>query len=214
MIDLPPLDSINDDYGTNPLHAALAKAQAALTPALKDSTNPHFRNKYADLTSVWDACRKPLTDNGLCVTQTFETEDQVLVLVTTLRHIQGGTVLSRLPVVSKDPQNPQALGSSITYMRRYALASMVGVVADDDDGQSAARPSPAQPPTALAERAYDRERDIGVLRSILGSIDSLRSLEVTQKNALYMAIDTELVASKTPTSQLAEVVRKHVAKYL
>lgn len=146
---------------TNELSAALAKAQAAMQAAKFDKTNPHFKNKYASLTAVIDAIRKPLTDNGLSYTQATEIRDGGFVLVTTLRHASGQWVASEYPL----PQaaKPQELGSALTYARRYSLSAIACIAADEDDdaeaattsGQtastprakpSAVKPVPVQPP--------------------------------------------------------------------
>ncbi len=122
------------------LAAALAKVQAKLVPAPKDSENPFFKSKYADLVSVWDACRGPLTENGFSVTQLIKGDR----LDTYLLHSSGEYVVASCPILAKD-QSAQAMGSAITYARRYSLAAVVGVVADDDDGE-AAKGSPAPVP--------------------------------------------------------------------
>jgi hypothetical protein len=116
---------------------ALTKAQAAMKPALKDSRNPHFNSKYADLTSVWDAIRTPLTDNGLSVLQLVGTnEAEKTTLTTRLLHVSGEWIESTwaIPIGKQDPQG---LGSALSYARRYALAAAVGVVQDDDDANAA-----------------------------------------------------------------------------
>lgn len=118
------------------LAAALSKAQADITGALKDSSNPFFKSKYADLASCWDACRKQLAGNGLCVIQTTGMTDAGVVLVTTLAHSSGEWIAGVLPVVTKD-NGPQAQGSGITYARRYALAAIVGLAQIDDDAEAA-----------------------------------------------------------------------------
>ena len=121
----------------NELVTALSKAQGEITPAVKDSLNPHFKSKYADLGSVWDACRLPLTKNGLAVIQTTELIQDRLTVITTLAHSSGQWMKSHLPVLSAT-NTPQALGSALTYMRRYALSAITGVApGDDDDGQAA-----------------------------------------------------------------------------
>lgn len=118
------------------LATALAKAQAMMKPALKDSTNPHFKSKYADLTSIWEACRDALTKNGLSVAQVTEFDGDLCWIKTILLHSSGEVLEGRYPL--RPVQNtPQGMGSAISYARRYALAAMVGVVADDDDGQAA-----------------------------------------------------------------------------
>lgn len=118
------------------LAAALSKAQASITGALKDSANPFFKSKYADLASCWDACRKQLTDNGLSVIQTTDIVADTVVVRTTLAHSSGQWVSGILPVKGKD-DGPQAQGSGITYARRYALAAIVGLAQIDDDAEAA-----------------------------------------------------------------------------
>lgn len=115
---------------------ALSKAQAIMEGAMKDSSNPFFKAKYADLSSVWEACRDPLTKNGLSVTQVMQHIDSQSFLVSILGHSSGQWIKSMIPV---NPAKPdiQALGSAITYCRRYALAALVGVCPEDDDGEKA-----------------------------------------------------------------------------
>lgn len=125
------------------LAKALTAAQAQITNARADSTNPHFRSKYADLASCWDACRRALTDNKLSIVQSPETEGSRLHLTTTLLHESGEWMSSTLSLTSKQ-DTPQAIGSALTYARRYALAAMVGIAQDDDDGNSASKPDPFQ----------------------------------------------------------------------
>ncbi len=131
--------------------AALAKAQAKIKGAIKDSSNPYFKSSYADLASVWDACNEQLTANGLSITQTMKLHEgdseitetaekkvvkkqKQLMLITTLLHASGEFIRSEYPIkpVKNDPQSH---GSAITYARRYCLAAIAGVCAlDDDDG--------------------------------------------------------------------------------
>jgi hypothetical protein len=120
------------------LAAALSKAQADITGALKDSANPFFKSKYADLASCWDACRKQLAANNLCVIQTTDLDDLTnqTVLKTILAHSSGEWVKSITPILTKD-NSPQAQGSGITYARRYALAAIVGLAQIDDDAEAA-----------------------------------------------------------------------------
>jgi hypothetical protein len=117
------------------LAEALSKAQGAMSGALKDSTNPFFKSRYADLESVWSACRKPLSDNGLAIIQTTDYTEGVRI-ITTLVHSSGEWVQGVLPIMAKD-ETPQGIGSAITYARRYALAAIVGVYQTDDDAEAA-----------------------------------------------------------------------------
>ena len=120
----------------NELALALSKAQASITGALKDSANPFFKRKYADLASCWDACRRQLTDNGLCVIQTTDVVGEMVVVRTTLAHSSGQWVSGILPVKAKD-DGPQAQGSGVSYSRRYALCAIVGLAQIDDDAEAA-----------------------------------------------------------------------------
>ena len=133
------------------LAEALSKAQGAMTNAAMDGKNPAFKragqdSRYATLTAVWDACRKPLADNGLAVVQAFRVDESgMLLLVTKLVHTSGEWMVSEYPVTPTQ-NTPQGLGSAVTYARRYTLSSLVGVVADDDDDGNAAsgQQAPAQ----------------------------------------------------------------------
>jgi hypothetical protein len=129
-------------HGIAELAAALTKAQAAHLAAVKDTNNPFHKSKYADLASVWEAIRQPLTDNGLSVAQ-FPCEAPAghVGLLTILMHTSGQMMSERFYMPVKDPTNPQAVGSALTYARRYALAAVVGVSPEDDDGNGAMAPA-------------------------------------------------------------------------
>jgi len=119
------------------LAEALSKAQGMMKGAVKDSENPFFRAAYADLASVWDACREPLSKNGLSVTQTTRIADNgEPVIITTLLHSSGEWMSGEL-LVKPVKNDPQSVGSAITYGRRYALSAIVGIAPEDDDGEKA-----------------------------------------------------------------------------
>lgn len=120
------------------LAKSLAEVQASLAPAKKDSTNPFFNSTYADLSSVWESCRELLAKNGLSVIQGNSIgANNTVIVETILAHESGQWIQSELcmPLSKNDPQG---VGSAITYGRRYGLAAIVGIVADgDDDGNAA-----------------------------------------------------------------------------
>lgn len=132
------------------LAAALVKAQSEMKGAVKDTVNPFFKSKYADLGSVWEACHKALTDNGFSIVQAGAFHDGHFFLKTTLLHTSGES-LSGEYLIKPTKEDPQAYGSAWTYARRYSLASMVGVISEDDDGAAASEPAPARQ-SAPAER--------------------------------------------------------------
>ena len=132
------------------LNTALAKAQGELFAAKKDSINPHFKSKYADLASVWEACREALSSNGLSVTQMpAEFQNNIMTLVTRLSHSSGEWLEQTMTCPVGKP-DPQGIGSCLTYMRRYALAAVVGVYQDDDDANSASY-APKERPATLTD---------------------------------------------------------------
>jgi hypothetical protein len=116
---------------------ALFQFQGKLNKVTKSAINPHFKKTYADLNSILDACYPVLQECGLMVTQHPHGND----LVTTLIHAESGEYFqSFCPIKSKDETNPQAMGSGITYARRYALQSILCLSAEDDDGNAASTP--------------------------------------------------------------------------
>ena len=121
------------------LATALAKAQAAVTGAVKDTTNPHFNRKYADLASVWEAMRGPFTANGLSVVHLPGFTETTITLETILLHASGQWIKGTLAVpfeVEKGRNASQSIGSAITYMRRYVDAAIGAVCPEDDDGNA------------------------------------------------------------------------------
>lgn len=148
------------------LSKALTAVQSQLKPASKDSDNPFFKSKYADLNSVWDSARDLLTKNGLAVIQGNSVGlDNTVIVETILSHESGEWVQSELclPLAKRDPQG---VGSAVTYGRRYGLAAIVGIVADVDDdgnhasgnnngGQAAQKPV-VQPSTAKIDTMRER----------------------------------------------------------
>lgn len=115
---------------------ALHKAQGQIKAALKDSTNPHFRSKYADLSSVIEAVKPALQANGITFLQGVHDAVDGVAVETMLLHTSGEWISSvmRIPAVKQDAQG---YGSAITYGRRYGLQAMCGVPAEDDDGNAA-----------------------------------------------------------------------------
>ena len=132
-----PFMSLNASENLADLAAALCAVQGELKPAIKQADNPFFKSKYVDLPGVWEAIRPLLAKNGLSVVQTFTASADGPTIVTTLMHKSGQWVSSEL-FLKPAKSDPQGVGSAITYGRRYALAAMVGVVADEDDDGNAA----------------------------------------------------------------------------
>lgn len=128
-------DKISPEFAS-----AFIKAQGSIEGAKKGKENPHFRAKYADLASCWEACREALQNNGIGVLQ-FPSRSAAgyVGLTTALLYGPTGEMISQnAEVPFKDPSNSQAYGSALTYARRYQLCSIVGICPEDDDGNAAA----------------------------------------------------------------------------
>lgn len=148
---------------------ALAAVQATLQPADKDGTNPHFNSKFATLASIWDACRKPLSDGKLAVTQGVDVNERGNIFWTLLMHESGEWIRSEMPFMLTKA-DPQGVGSAMTYYRRYGLAAMVGIIQDDDDGNAAtgkpeAKAQTQRPPAAGAAKTEDPKDHAALLES-------------------------------------------------
>ncbi len=134
------------------LAKALADAQIEITSASMDAKNPHFNSRYATLASVADAA-KPLAKHGIAVSQAAEMDDGRVVVSTILMHSSGEWISESISLKPRQ-DDPQSVGSAITYGRRYLLASMAGIAADDDDdGNAATDPKRNAPKPAVKQQA-------------------------------------------------------------
>lgn len=126
------------------LSKALSACQGEIGKAHKDSNNPFFKSKYADLTSVFDAIREPMAKHGLSIVQFPCDSEKGVGLITRLSH-SSGEYMEMFYSMRPTKDDPQGRGSAITYMRRYALQSIMGVAPEDDDGNAASRPAARAP---------------------------------------------------------------------
>ena len=125
------------------LSTALATAQGALKNPPKNKVNPHFKSRYVDLSDGLDTIRECLSKNGLAFIQGTSISDNMIVLNTRITHKSGQWLESDYPVGGLG--RPQEMGSAMTYARRYALFSLVGVAGEDDDDGNAAQAAEAAP---------------------------------------------------------------------
>jgi hypothetical protein len=126
---------VNQSPTIGAIAAALAKAQASFKPAIKDASNPFFKSKYCDLAGALDAVRDALSVNGLALVQSTDAGDK-MVLHTTLLHSSGEWISGTYPITAVKT-DPQGIGSAVTYARRYSLMALLGIAAEDDDGEAA-----------------------------------------------------------------------------
>ena len=157
---------------------ALCAAQMEMGKALKQSNNPHFRSKYADLGNVMDACLPALNKNGIALLQPTGTDAHGPYVDTVLMHETGQSLSCRVHLVV-NKNDMQGIGSAMTYARRYGLMAMAGIAPEDDDGNAAAKAAPR----AKAEPEKPAPRDPagiadGIIKAIAkcGTTDAIKDL--------------------------------------
>ena len=153
------------------LAGAMAKAQGELEGAKKGGFNPHFKSKYADLESSWDACRPYLSKYGVAVVQMPFDSDTKIGVETMLMHESGEWVKGSIGVKMAQDTNPQNAGSILTYLRRYSLQGAVGIAPEDDDANAASGKAPPA----------DNRPPVDVDEKIVATLDAAKTLEELQK---------------------------------
>jgi hypothetical protein len=144
------------------LASSMALAFAEIEAATKDATNPHFRSKYADLSSVIGAVKPALVNHGLFFTQHPEPSEDGVIVETVLHHASGERLSLGKLYVPANKRDAQGFGSAMTYCRRYALQTAFGVPTEDDDGNAAtktASDATARPTTGEAPPAKSDDKD-------------------------------------------------------
>jgi len=166
------------------LAKAIALSQLHVENALKSSTNPHFKSKYADLAEILNTVRPVFSANGIAIVQTPTFESGIASVETMLCH-ESGEFISSVCSSPVSKQDAQGIGSAITYLRRYSLAAMCGIAQEDDDGQQAVAPPlrQAQPERKLS----NAEREMGV--KDMKAAPDLSALQAILKDYHKMAKD-------------------------
>lgn len=130
--------------------SALVKAQKEFGPALKSSSNPHFKSRYADLAACVEAVVDALNNNGIALTQRVSPSDSGVIVETVFIHESGEVINCGQLHVPATKHDAQGYGSALTYARRYSLMAACGIAPEDDDGNAASKR-----PTAPAMPAVD-----------------------------------------------------------
>lgn len=138
---------MNTSPSITKIATALLLAQKEIGSAKKGATNPFYKMKYSDLGSVMEACKEAFNNHGISVIQPIITNEVGTFVMTTLLHESGEYISSSMKVSCKSPENPQEMGSAITYAKRYSLQALAFIPSEDDDGELATKPSrPATEP--------------------------------------------------------------------
>jgi hypothetical protein len=156
----------------NEIATALAKAQGVMGGAEANASNPHKKNKYANLAAVMDALKKPLSENGLAITQLVESDENKTAVRTLLVHSSGQWFMARASLATEGyhgVNDAQAMGLVISYMRRYQASGITGLHQEDDDAASvkAAPAEKAEPKKAPEENARELAEAIKKITNIV-----------------------------------------------
>lgn len=174
---------------------SLSKFQSSLTNVVKEAENPFFKSSYATIANIIETIRKPLGDNGLSFAQ-FPIEDNRLV--TLVMHSSGEYFQSVLKMFPKDT-TPQAQGSAMTYMRRYALTSILGIATEDDDGNEGSKPKTAIVKTGKGTDDYanaviyiEKATKVSSLEEMLAKLDQSTKFTDGEKTKLEGIISRQI----------------------
>lgn len=129
------------------IYGAFVKAQKGFAPALKTSTNPHFKSRYADLAACVEAVIDALNDEGIGLMQKTHQDERGVTVETVFVHESGESMSGGTLHVPAAKQDPQGYGSALSYARRYSLMAACGIAPEDDDGNASSK-APARPPAA------------------------------------------------------------------
>jgi hypothetical protein len=159
------------------LATALATAQGEIKNATLNKVNPHFKSKYADLAEIRDCTVPILARHGLAVVQITDIRDGQVCLITRLLHKSGEHIDSVYPL-NADPLKPQAMGSAMTYARRYCLAALCAISAEEDDDGNAAEKHPRKAVKAPNEQPKAASRPVfDALQKQVQGFSNLDSLD-------------------------------------
>jgi len=192
----------------NKLAEALNKAQASMGSAKQNKSNPFFKSKYSDLSSVFEAIREPFASNGLSVCQTMRVLDNGRTLLRTrLMHLSGQYLDSEM--LLPDIVDPQKFGSSISYYKRFALMAIAGVSSsdEDDDGNEASKATKSikQKPfdPSLDDATWDNlneflngHQDLRIKLMQLFKVNDLRNIKKSQLEAVRKYSENYLAKQK------------------
>ncbi len=182
------------------LFTALIKAQSQMGSAVKEAKNPHFRSRYASLAAVIDAVIPVLNANGVGVLQLPSIEGSEVQLTTILMHSSGQRLSSTVGAPLGKKQDAQAVGSAITYLRRYSLQSIMGLPVEDDDGNAASRSQRRQPQRRqVPETAAPTQADKDWAALIAAELEGA-GLTVQQFNVWAMKSNRQPLGGMTPTN--------------
>lgn len=184
--------------------SALVKAQRGFAPALKTSTNPHFRSKYVDLAGCVEAVVDALNAAGIALIQRTSEDSTGVTVETVFVHESGEMLECGKLHVPAAKQDPQGYGSALTYARRYSLMAACGIAPEDDDGNAASRVRvsatktdlvPTNRLSILADVAAAIGERMGV-NDLIGAFEEYQGItDIEEKTALWAMLDSKTRSS-------------------
>jgi len=183
--------------------SALVRAQRGFAPALKTSTNPHFRSKYVDLAGCIEAVVDALNAAGIALVQRTSEDSTGVTVETVFVHESGETLECGKLHVPAAKQDPQGYGSALTYARRYSLMAACGIAPEDDDGNAASKtPTPKVSATKTDLVSSHRMAIIADVAAainermsandVIGAVEEYSGLtDVEEKTALWGMLDSK-----------------------
>jgi len=183
---------------------ALVKAQSEMSQPKKDSANPFYKSKYADLSSILEACQPALNANDICIIQPITRENDKSMVETLLYHSSGEFIGCLTEIKNTKPNDPQAEGSGITYARRYGLQSLLGLSAVDDDGNKASNLTPENKPSYKSSQTKEQ------FKSEVKN-DKVTNIEKSSTKDKIMALLDELIKNKdTFEARVKDLVTSYI----
>lgn len=206
-ISIVEVNGVKMTFPCDKIMEALSKMQGCLDNAKKESDNPFYKSRYADLATCLQTAKKVMAENGLSLSQHCTFDGNFVQCVTVLGHTSGQMMASTLavPVVKKDPQG---IGSSITYARRYALSAVIGLAQADDDAEGAVvhDEEPNEPPTDKPYE-YATDKQVKLIRTIIGKY----KISVESIHSRYKVANLESM-SKEQASECIRILKKQVGE--
>lgn len=194
----------------NDLYAALAKAQGEIELASADSSNPFFKSKYANLAAIVKVSRDPLSKNGLSIIQRVQSnQNNQMFLFSRLCHASGQWIEAKMPI-NPPKSDIQSIGSYITYLRRYNLASLVGITVgeEDDDGEEAMKDVRSNKVEINAKITPDQVRELEKLLFDLTEEDEKAMIAWCQISELSEMPQSKFLSSKKALEKKLEAKNK------
>jgi len=188
------------------LYEAILKVQQSAPFIDKSAANPFFKSKYADLPAIWKAVKESMGENGLLVTHSMTAGNDGEFIVTKIIHAKTGQEMESISKITLSKVTAQEYGSYITYMRRYALSAMLGLVTDeDDDGNKASHAN-------QTDKKADTTKPKAEVKPLSG--EEFLMIQNGLKNATLETLESEKAKAKAVWARATKEQRASITKFV